>query len=50
MLSFSLLDYFSYFRPDNPYQLSAIQTLQDALPEELKREDAEWRETWPLVA
>ena len=48
MLSFSLLDYFSYFRPDNPYQLSAIQALQDALPEELKREDAEWRETWAV--
>ncbi len=46
MIDFSLLEYFKYFRSDNPYQLAAIQSLQDALPDTLKKEDADWREAW----
>lgn len=46
MIDFSLLQYFEYFRYGNPHQMAAIQQLQESLPEELKREDAAWREAW----
>jgi hypothetical protein len=46
MIDFSLLQYFQYFRPGHPHQLAAIQQLQEALPEDLKAEDAAWREVW----
>ena len=46
MIDFSLLQYFEYFRPGNPHQMAAIQRLQEELPEQLKAEDAAWREAW----
>lgn len=46
MIDFSLLQYFQYFRRGDPHQMAAIQRLQEALPEDLKAEDAAWREAW----
>ena len=41
----SLLPLCSHFR-GTPHQLAAISELEDALPEELLREDAAWFEAW----
>ena len=46
MIDFSLLQYFQYFRRGDPHQMAAIQRLQEDLPEDLKAEDAAWREAW----
>jgi len=42
----SLLPFFVHFKPGDPHQLAAIKELEDALPEELLREDAAWFEAW----
>jgi len=44
-LVLSLLPFFSHFR-GTPHQLAAISELEEALPEELLREDAAWFEAW----
>tara|TARA_R100000951_G_scaffold50954_1_gene43068 strand:- start:845 stop:1549 length:705 start_codon:yes stop_codon:yes gene_type:complete len=41
----TLLPFFSHFR-GTPHQLAAIKELEDALPEELLRDDAAWFEAW----
>lgn len=41
----TLLPFFTHFRA-TPHQLAAIKELEDALPEELLREDAAWFEAW----
>ena len=41
----SLLPFFAHFR-GTPHQLAAIKELEDALPEELLREDVAWFEAW----
>mgnify|MGYP003646039968 CR=1 FL=1 len=42
----TLLPFFAHFRPGDPHQLAAIKEFEDALPEELLREDAAWFEAW----
>lgn len=46
VMAISLQPFFEFFRPGNPYQLAAIKELEDSLPEELLRHDAEWFQTW----
>ena len=41
----TLLPFFAHFR-GTPHQLAAIKELEDALPEELLREDVAWFEAW----
>ena len=41
----TLLPFFAHFR-GTPHQLAAIKEFEDALPEELLREDAAWFEAW----
>lgn len=41
----TLLPFFTHFR-ETPHQLAAIKELEDALPEELLKEDAAWFEAW----
>jgi hypothetical protein len=42
----SLLPFFVHFKPGDPHQLAAIKEFEDALPQELLREDAAWFEAW----
>ena len=42
----SLLPFFQHFRDDSPYHLAGVAALQEAMPAELLREDAEWFEAW----
>jgi len=41
----TLLPFFAHFR-GTPHQLAAIKEFEEALPEELLREDAAWFEAW----
>ena len=42
----SLLPFFQFFRPDNPYHLASIKELEDSLPDEMMNHDASWIEIW----
>ena len=41
-----LLEFFEKFDPFDPYHLAAISNLQDSMPRELLKSDAEWFHVW----
>lgn len=45
-MSLSLRSFFEFFRPGDPYQLAAIQELEDSMPARLLDDDAPWFSTW----
>jgi hypothetical protein len=45
-MTLSLRPFFELFRPGDPYQLAAIQELEDSMPPRLLDADAQWFETW----
>ena len=41
-----LIEFFENFDPGDPYMRAAIAELQESLPKELLRSDADWFLTW----
>ena len=41
-MALALLPFFEWYKPDVPHRMAAIKQLQEAMPEHLLSEDAEW--------
>ena len=44
-MTLSLLPFFQWFR-GSPHQLASVKQLEEALPDELLQEDADWFQAW----
>ena len=45
VMAFELLDFFRFFR-GTPHQMAAVKRLEEALPDGMLEDDAEWIEAW----
>jgi len=45
-MGFALLPFFEWYKPDVPHRMAAIKQLEEAMPEHLLSEDAEWFQAW----
>jgi len=45
-MGFALLPFFEWYKPDVPHRMAAIKQLEEAMPEHLLSEDAEWFQSW----
>lgn len=45
IMAFELLDFFRFFR-GTPHQMAAVKRLEEALPEGMLEDDADWIEAW----
>ncbi len=45
-MALALLPFFEWYKPDVPHRMAAIKQLEEAMPDELLSEDAEWFQAW----
>ena len=45
-MGLALLPFFEWYKPDVPHRMAAIKQLEEAMPEHLLSEDAEWFQAW----
>ena len=45
-MALALLPFFEWYKPDVPHRMAAIKQLEEAMPEHLLSEDAEWFQAW----